>query len=127
MRHRLEFVGWLLFLFSAFGFTIESWLSRSWWALAGSVLFLLGVIVFLIPTPPTVPSAEAVLSAALPDDPLPSADELLTAMLAADPGEDRAGTSAWLADDTAPSDGGRSPRSHGSSWSDDDGVVEPRR
>lgn len=49
MRERWELAGWLLFLFSSFGFVIESAVSRSWWALAGSALFLLGVVAFLVP------------------------------------------------------------------------------
>lgn len=49
MRERWELAGWLLFLFSSFGFLVESVISRSWWALGGSALFLLGVVAFLVP------------------------------------------------------------------------------
>lgn len=49
MRERWELAGWLLFLFSSFGFLIESALSRNWWALAASALFLFGVVAFLVP------------------------------------------------------------------------------
>ncbi len=49
MRERWELAGWLLFLFSSFGFLIDSALSRNWWALSASALFLLGVVAFLVP------------------------------------------------------------------------------
>lgn len=71
MRHRLEFIGWLLFLFSSFGFVIESALSRSWWALGGSVLFLFGVVMFLLPATRPAPAT----------DPVPGGDPLLHAAL----------------------------------------------
>jgi len=42
-----DFIGWILFLISAFGFCIAS--VGNFWAMFGSVFFLMGCIVFLIP------------------------------------------------------------------------------
>lgn len=40
-------LGWILFVISAFGFIIASW--GDFWAMFGSVFFLLACFVFLVP------------------------------------------------------------------------------
>lgn len=45
----LPLIGWVFFLASSVGFTISSYQSGDVAALAGSVLFLLGCIMFLVP------------------------------------------------------------------------------
>jgi hypothetical protein len=46
-NHQLQFFGWILFVISAFGFIIASW--GDFWAMVGSVFFLLACIAFLVP------------------------------------------------------------------------------
>lgn len=52
MRYeRLRTIGWLLFVLSALFFTASSIKSGDMLALAGSLLFLIACIVFLLPLP----------------------------------------------------------------------------
>lgn len=46
-NHHLNFLGWILFIVSAVGFCIASW--GHFWAMFGSVFFLLACLVFMIP------------------------------------------------------------------------------
>lgn len=46
----LPLIGWIFFLASSVGFTVSSYNSGDHAALAGSVLFLVGCLVFLVPT-----------------------------------------------------------------------------
>ena len=46
-NHSINFIGWLLFILSAVGFIIAS--LGNFWAMFGSVFFLLACIVFMIP------------------------------------------------------------------------------
>ena len=43
----INLIGWILFIMSALGFIISS--IRSFWAMFGSLFFLIACIVFLIP------------------------------------------------------------------------------
>ena len=43
----INLIGWFLFIASAVGFIIASW--GDFWAMVGSVFFLLACLVFLIP------------------------------------------------------------------------------
>ena len=45
--HRINFIGWILFVISAIGFCIAS--IGNVWAMFGSVFFLLACLVFMIP------------------------------------------------------------------------------
>lgn len=45
--HRLNFLGWILFVISAGGFCIAS--VGNFWAMTGSVFFLLACLVFMVP------------------------------------------------------------------------------
>ena len=45
----LPLAGWMLFLLSSAGFVVSSYKSGDVAALIGSILFLLGCIVFLVP------------------------------------------------------------------------------
>ncbi len=49
MAIKLQIFGWMLFIFSAFGFIASSWRSGDVFGLLGGVLFLLACVVFLIP------------------------------------------------------------------------------
>jgi hypothetical protein len=57
MARNLQIFGWVLFIFSAFGFIASSWRSGDVLGLIGGVLFLLACVVFLIPffLPPDAP------------------------------------------------------------------------
>lgn len=46
-HHRINFLGWILFVISAIGFCIAS--IGNFWAMFGSVFFLLACLVFMIP------------------------------------------------------------------------------
>lgn len=46
----LTLIGWMFFLASSVGFTVSSYQSGDPAALAGSVLFLLGCVFFLVPS-----------------------------------------------------------------------------
>ena len=46
-NRQIDFLGWVLFILSAFGFIIAS--IGSFWAMFGSVFFLLACLVFIIP------------------------------------------------------------------------------
>jgi hypothetical protein len=46
-NHQINFVGWILFVISAAGFCIAS--IGSFWAMFGSVFFLIACLVFIIP------------------------------------------------------------------------------
>jgi len=50
----LPLIGWVFFLASSVGFTVSSYQSGDLAALAGSVLFLVGCLLFLVPTRPAV-------------------------------------------------------------------------
>ena len=45
--HSINLLGWILFVISACGFIIASW--GNFWAMFGSVFFLIACLVFLIP------------------------------------------------------------------------------
>lgn len=45
--HQINFLGWILFLISAIGFCIAS--IGHFWAMFGSVFFLVACLVFIIP------------------------------------------------------------------------------
>lgn len=45
--HHINFTGWILFVISAIGFCIAS--IGNFWAMFGSVFFLLACLVFMIP------------------------------------------------------------------------------
>ena len=48
MRNRnINLISWLLFIVSAVGFTVSS--IRNFWAMFGSLFFLVACIIFLIP------------------------------------------------------------------------------
>lgn len=48
MTHRnINLLGWVLFIVSAVGFIVASW--GHFWAMSGSVFFLVACLVFLIP------------------------------------------------------------------------------
>jgi len=44
---KINFIGWVLFIISAFGFIISS--VGNFWAMFGSFFFLVACIIFLIP------------------------------------------------------------------------------
>jgi len=44
---RINFIGWILFIFSAVAFMIASW--GEFWSFLGSSFFLIACLVFLIP------------------------------------------------------------------------------
>lgn len=46
-NHRINFIGWTLFVVSAIGFCIAS--IGHFWAMFGSAFFLLACLVFMIP------------------------------------------------------------------------------
>lgn len=46
-NHQINFVGWILFVVSAVGFCIAS--IGNFWAMFGSVFFLVACLVFMIP------------------------------------------------------------------------------
>lgn len=46
-RHHI--LGWLVFIFSALGFTVSALRTGDGYALVGALLFLAGCLVFLIP------------------------------------------------------------------------------
>ena len=46
-NHQINFFGWILFVVSAIGFCIAS--IGNFWAMFGSVFFLLACLVFMIP------------------------------------------------------------------------------
>lgn len=46
-NHKINFIGWILFVLSAIGFCIAS--IGSFWAMFGSIFFLIACLVFLIP------------------------------------------------------------------------------
>ncbi|MEP1962127.1 cytochrome oxidase subunit III [Tateyamaria sp.] len=46
-NHQITFIGWILFVISALGFCIAS--IGSFWAMFGSVFFLVACLVFMIP------------------------------------------------------------------------------
>jgi len=46
-NHQINFVGWILFVVSAIGFCIAS--IGHFWAMFGSVFFLLACLIFMIP------------------------------------------------------------------------------
>jgi len=48
-RPLLELTGWLVFTVSACGFLVSSLLAADFFAICGSVLFLLGCLLFLAP------------------------------------------------------------------------------
>ena len=45
--HKINFLGWILFLISAIGFCIAS--IGSFWGMFGSLFFLIACLVFMIP------------------------------------------------------------------------------
>lgn len=46
-NQHIALLGWVLFIVSAIGFCIASW--GDFWAMFGSIFFLLACIVFIIP------------------------------------------------------------------------------
>lgn len=46
-NNQINFIGWILFVLSAVGFIIAS--IGNFWAMTGSVFFLLACLVFMIP------------------------------------------------------------------------------
>lgn len=48
-RLTLELIGWVVFTASACGFLVSSFLARDLFAMAGSLLFLVGCLLFLAP------------------------------------------------------------------------------
>ena len=46
-NRQIDFIGWILFIVSACGFIIAS--IGSFWAMFGSVFFLLACLIFIIP------------------------------------------------------------------------------
>jgi len=44
---KINFIGWILFIISAFGFIISS--KGSFWSMFGSLFFRIACIIFLIP------------------------------------------------------------------------------
>jgi F0F1-type ATP synthase assembly protein I len=46
---KIQIFGWLIFILSAFAFIASSWRSGDAFGLAGSLLFLLACLVFLVP------------------------------------------------------------------------------
>ncbi len=49
MVRKIQIIGWLIFILSAFAFIASSWRSGDAFGLAGSLLFLLACLVFLVP------------------------------------------------------------------------------
>ena len=48
MKNRnINLIGWILFIISAIGFTISS--KGNFWAMFGSLFFLIACIIFLVP------------------------------------------------------------------------------
>jgi hypothetical protein len=45
--HQINFIGWILFLIFAVGFCIAS--IGSFWAMFGSIFFLVACVVFMVP------------------------------------------------------------------------------
>jgi len=46
-NHQINFIGWILFVISEIGFCIAS--VGNFWAMFGSVFFLLACLVFMVP------------------------------------------------------------------------------
>ncbi len=44
---RLELAGWIVFLLSGVAFLVSGIISRDWWVIGGSVLFVIGIVAVL--------------------------------------------------------------------------------